>query len=82
MTVREEASKGRQQGLVALRDRLADAFDDPTSTDVRSLSAIAGQLRRVLAELEEMKAPSSDFIDDMKQRRAGRLAGKRSGKVS
>ena len=54
MTIRSEAAKGRVEGLTALRDRLADALDDPTSTDVRSLSAVAGQLRKTLAEIESL----------------------------
>ena len=85
MTIRDEAAKGRLQGLVALRDRLADALDEPSSTDVRSLSAVAGQLRKTLEEIESLTdAPEENFVDDLLKRRAERLSqsGKRSGKVS
>jgi hypothetical protein len=87
MTIRSEAAKGRVEGLTALRDRLADALDDPSSTDVRSLSAVAGQLRKTLEEIESLTdEPAEDSpLERLRRERAERLAsipGKRSGRVS
>lgn len=55
MSLSEEAPKGRLQGLVALRDRLAQEIDGCESS--RDVAALSNRFQDVLREIDELSAP-------------------------
>lgn len=66
------ASGDRRAALIAVRDRLAAAMDQAPVTVV---AQIAGRFGAVLAEIETLsKATEVDALDDLRARRAARLA--------
>ena len=73
MSVHAVAVAGdRRATLVALRDKLAFEIDDAPSTVVAQL---AGQLSKVLAELDGLAEPGKvSSLDELEKRRADRLA--------
>jgi hypothetical protein len=72
VTVKSEAAKGRLQGLVALRDRLATEMDSGTQQP----ASVAMQLRLVLAEIDELSgaAKKGSVVDELAERRRKRSA--------
>jgi hypothetical protein len=73
MSVLEAAQGGdRRMALVALRDKLAAEIDVAPSTVVAQL---AGQLTKVLAELEALPVTGKvSTLDELEKRRKDRLA--------
>lgn len=75
MTLLEEAPKGRLQGLIALRDRLAQEID--VATQSAAVAALSRQFSDVLMQIDELDvAPAADApvspLDEMRRRRAER----------
>lgn len=72
----EVASGDRRRALVALRDKLAAEIDVAPSTVVAQL---AGQLTKVLAELDELPtAGKVSTLDELEKRRADRKSASES----
>lgn len=74
MTLFEEAPKGRLQGLVALRDRLAQEID--TAEQSRDVAALSRQFSDVLLQIDELEAPTLEkpltALDELNKRREAR----------
>lgn len=65
--------------LEALRDELAEAFDDANPAIKAQL---AGRLQAVLTQLHTLPAGKVSSIDDLSKRRADRLSGAESPMVA
>ena len=74
MTLFEEAPKGRLQGLIALRDRLAQEID--TAEQSRDVAALSRQFSDVLLQIDELEAPTLEkpltALDELNKRREAR----------
>jgi len=74
MTLLEEAPKGRLQGLIALRDRLAQEID--TAEQSRDVAALSRQFSDVLLQIDELEAPTLEkpltALDELNKRREAR----------
>lgn len=73
MSLFEEAPKGRLQGLIALRDRLAQEID--TAEQSRDVAALSRQFSDVLLQIDELAAPSEKpltALDELNKRREAR----------
>jgi hypothetical protein len=74
MSLFEEAPKGRLQGLVALRDRLAQEID--TAEQSRDVAALIRQFSDVLLQIDELEAPTLEkpltALDELNKRREAR----------
>lgn len=72
MSILEEARLGQQQGLEAMRDKLAEAMD---LAEPSVVAQIAGRLQAVLKELDGMGGEvKGSTVDEIANRRANRLA--------
>lgn len=67
MSVQDEVGKGRLQGLIALRDYLAEELDE----GVKQPAQVAKELRGVLAEIESLSKPKkkASVVDELAKRR-------------
>lgn len=74
MTLFEEAPKGRLQGLIALRDRLAREIDGAEKS--RDVAALSRQFSDVLLQIDELEAPLLEkpltALDELNKRREAR----------
>jgi hypothetical protein len=74
VTLFEEAPKGRLQGLIALRDRLAQEID--TAEQSRDVAALSRQFSDVLLQIDELEAPTLEkpltALDELNKRREAR----------
>ena len=74
MSLFEEAPKGRLQGLIALRDRLAQEID--TAEQSRDVAALSRQFSDVLLQIDELEAPLQEkpltALDELNKRREAR----------
>ena len=74
MSLFEEAHKGRLQGLIALRDRLAREID--TAEQSRDVAALSRQFSDVLLQIDELEAPTLEkpltALDELNKRREAR----------
>lgn len=74
MTLFEEAPKGRLQGLIALRDRLAREIDGAEQS--RDVAALSRQFSDVLLQIDELEAPLLEkpltALDELNKRREAR----------
>ena len=73
------ASDDRRRTLVALRDKIAAAADDP-DTPARDLAALSRQLTAILVELDKLAAPKeASPVDSLAARRAARRSTPKAG---
>ena len=74
MSLSEEAPKGRLQGLIALRDRLAVEIDSASQS--RDVAALSRQFSDVLLQIDELEAPLQEkpltALDELNKRREAR----------
>lgn len=76
MSLSEAAPKGRLEGLIALRDRLALEID--TGAQARDIAALSRQFSDVLLQIEELSAGASGAgkaaspLDELRRKRAER----------
>ena len=73
MSVSEAATRSRLEALKAARDALADQIDQGGGT----VAQCVAQFRAVLAEIEQIEAPSAQKgtpLDELEARRAARGA--------
>lgn len=67
----EVASGDRRRGLLALRDRLAEAIE---AAEPGQVAPLAKQLSDVLAQLDQLRVPEVSARDDLANRRVARRA--------
>ena len=76
MSLSEEAAKGRLEGLVALRGRLAEELE--AGAQARDVAALSRQFTDVLAQIDELSAGASGAgkaaspLDELRRKRAER----------
>lgn len=77
--LKDEVGKGRLEGLVALRDRLASEIDGCESS--RYVAALSNRLMEVLEQIAELQTATAErpvnALDELAARRAARSKGKR-----
>lgn len=77
MSLFDEAPKGRLQGLVALRDKLAQEID--TAEQSRDVAALSRQFTDVLLQIDELEAPAKEkpltALDELNKRREAKKTG-------
>lgn len=73
-SIRQSVGQGRRQGLIALRDLLAEQIEE--AEEPRQVSELAVQLRIVLRELDAV--PSVSEVPDMEDALAARRAAKQA----
>jgi len=71
------ATGDRRKTLEAMRDKLAEAFDEAPPAVV---AQIAGRLSAVLAELEALPGERKSSLDELASRRSDRLSEAKAAK--
>ena len=72
-SIKEAAAMGHRDGLVAMRDKLAEAMD---LAEPSVVAQVAARLQSVLKELADMDeaVPKGSTVDEIASRREDRLA--------